>query len=220
MTCLVPSTKGRPLQLEFEFNYEEAGLEQHAERLAGHAEAIQTIYVHNKRANVEHLIEAARETAEAKECFKKHKKAERTWKAYCQGPLGMDPSAANKLVQVHKVFGKVDQETLLGLTTTSIIKLAQDKHKALRSKILKQSQKAALSIAEVDAQLDGKDGKTSFDVKTPHDYDELLAYVEKKVTPVCKRIDEELCEELPQVLRDLAEKLEAEDVIGGKATAA
>lgn len=198
-------------QMEFDFDYEGNGLSTATRNaLEKHADQIRHYHDEGRLDSITAAMAIASEIAAAKKHFKGlDEPKEGTWAEWCKGRLGMSRSAADKAVQVHKAFGRISVQNLAGLPASRLYRLAQEKTpQDVRKRVLALAKENWLSEADVDQHLDAGQNGASFNVSTPKTHEELKEYLGKKINGTKKRIDAELGDELPDVLRELADELE------------
>jgi hypothetical protein len=193
-------------QLELEFDYS-GFTKESTGKLESIAKEIDYLREKSRVDSVTDALLAAGILSVAKQEFKET--GDGTWARWCTERLQISRSSADKAIRVHKVLGKKDGQDLAGLPVNRLYAICQEKTPAkLRAVILKRAKKYLLSDRDVDQLLgSADDGQVSFGASVPKDHEELKGWFEKKARNMAKRIGKELADEIPEVLRELAQEL-------------
>ena len=212
---MATATQGlRPRQLKFNFDYKAEELTDVKKPLEDQAKAHELHEENSRVAEMNAALVDAKLYHDDREIFQENKKPTDSWAAWTKGRLGRSASHANKKCQIFEVFGRyIDKpEAIAGIPPSRLYKLSMDKAKSKRASIIKKAKTHEFEPADIDALIDDKQAteEVSFSVTKPTDHDELRAYIEKDLAKLEKKVDEDLAEEIPDVLQEIAESWHAE----------
>ena len=196
-----------PRQLELEFDYE--GYEISGESrtvLESCADQIHDMETEVREHATDKAMHMASNVKDARDQF--NKQDDTTWEAWVKERLGKSVSWANKLLKVHKVLGSKDKGVLAGVPVDCLYLISQDKTSAkARNRVLKAAEGHWLNVRDVHGIIGEANGKANveFNAAVPGTHEELFQHLGKKCSNLKKRLDDEMKDELPAVLRELAD---------------
>ena len=209
----------RPRQLTFSFDYAEVFAPADVEVLEGHAKQFRKTHNAGRKMAVKVYFDMASVVANAHKLFtsKRVKKGnpDDVWTEYVKDQFKLTRAEADKAIQVHKVLSKKDVDELAGLPVSMLYRICREGFDGkLRSQILKAAKDHYLTGREVDMMINGNGQEMEMKAlpSVPRDHDSLKLAVMKKVNPLVRKLKEsKLREEIPTVLREIADEMVKED---------